>query len=272
MKTRIVFAAVLTLLMSVADPATAATKKNALPDDPTQDKLLITAGFLSGHPDLRFRLLALEKRDQGKLADAFKFFQRAAFYADKPSQAMVAEMLWNGTGTEQDRVLAYAWMDLAAERGYEGFLELRERYWAQLDPAQRQAAIEAGQDIYARFGDAAAQPRIDRSLRLERRNMTGSRTGAVGNLRIIVPGPAGPQEIDGSKFYDERFWDPKQYRQWHDTVWMKPRVAKVSVGEVTQAPELDLNTRIPYVAPAVDAQEPDTEEAMPALGSDTPTR
>lgn len=215
-------------------------------DDPTQDKLLITAGFLSAHPDLRFRLMALERRDQGKHEEAFMLFQRAAHYADKPSQAMVAEMLWQGTGTPQDRALAYAWMDLAAERGYEGFLELRERYWSQLGEDEREQAITRGQDVFARFGDTVAQPRIDRVLRMERRNTTGSRTGFVGSLKILIPTPAGDLEIDGSKFYDERYWDPAKYRAWHDGIWMKPRVATVNVGEIESAAP---SSRIPDAPP-----------------------
>src|SRR5690606_38552198 len=86
---------VLLLAMASTDLALARKNNAAPPPDPTQDSLMITAGFLNGHPDLRFRLLALEKRQAGKLDDAFRFFQRAAYYADKPSQGMVAEMLWN---------------------------------------------------------------------------------------------------------------------------------------------------------------------------------
>lgn len=258
-------ALVLAALVSTL-PAMATDK---LPDDPSQDPLMITAGFLTGHPDLRFRLLALEKREQGKQEDAFRFFKRAAFYGDKPSQAMVAEMLWTGVGTPVDKAQAYAWMDLAAERGYEGFLELRERYWARLSESEREQAIVAGQDIYARFGDAAALPRIAGTLRRERSKVTGSRTGATsGNLKIYVPGPAGPQLIDGSKFYDPRYWDPVQYQAWHDSIWMKPRVATVEVGDVSQVMDTSLDTRIPEVAPAVDAEEPQTEDAMPRLDSE----
>lgn len=242
------------------------------PTDPTQDRLMVSAGFLNGHPDLRFRLLGLEKHKAGDREGAFRFFQYASQYADKPSQAMVAEMLWNGTGTAQDRALAYAWMDLAAERGYEGFVELRERYWSQLDPAQRERAIAEGEALYARYGDAAAKPRIAAVLRRERKGTTGSRTGAVGSLRIVVMGPAGPEEIDGSKFYDERYWNPAKYQAWHDSVWMKPRIATVDVGSVQQVKPLDKASRIPEVAPLPNLPEPDAGTEMPTLepASDKP--
>lgn len=238
------------------------------PPDPTEDKLMVTGGFLSAHPDLRFRLLGLEERKKNNLADAFRFFQRAAYYGDKPSQGMVAEMLWTGQGTERDPASAYAWMDLAAERGYQGFLILRERYWAQLDESDQARAIDVGQTIYAKYGDAAAQPRLAGVLRRERRNMAGSRTGFSGNMQIYVPGPGGFEQIDGSKFYDERFWDPQQYQAWHDSIWMKPRVGRVSVGDVEQIQRDAPASRIPATVPNVDADEPETPERdESALGS-----
>lgn len=232
---------------------------------------MIGAGFLSGHPDLRYRLLGLKEFKRGNHDDALRFFQRASFYADKPSQGMVAEMLWNGQGSARDPVLAYAWMDLAAERGYAGFLGLRERYWNTLDAQQRAQAIEQGQDIYARYGDAAAQPRLATVMRRERRKLTGSRTGFAGNVQIYVPGPGGFEVVDGTKFYDDRYWDPTQYQRWQDSIWMKPRVGKVTVGEMEQVSDAGSTpaSRIPATAAAAHAEEPETPEVDEAgLGSE----
>ncbi len=257
------------LLTSIATASIAsAAEPGKAPPDPTRDPIMSTAGFLSSHPDLRYRLLGMERMRDGKLNEAFDFFKRAAYYADKPSQGMVAEMLWNGQGTSADPVLAYAWMDLAAERGYKGFTGLRERYWSRLDEGQRVRALEEGQAIYAQYGDDAAKPRLATVLRRERTRMTGSRLGTVGNLRIYVPGPDGEgMSIDGSKFYDERYWNPEKYLQWHDEIWKEPRIAKVDVGELTQVPQPELDSRIPEVAPMIDAEEPKTEDAMPRLDS-----
>ncbi len=248
----------LALVLGVAMPAIASDK---LPSDPARDPVMVNGGFLEAHPDLRYRLLGLEKYKSGDHADAFKFFRRAGYYADKPSQGMVAEMLWNGQGVDRDPVQAYIWMDLAAERGYEGFLALRERYWNQLDEAQRARAVEDGQAVYAVYGDDAAKPRIATVLRRELRNMTGSRLGSTGNLKVLVPGPAGSmQEIDGSKFYDPRYWNPEQYQQWHDAIWSKPRVGKVEVGELNQVNDGGARSRVPRVEPRTDAEEPSVPE------------
>ncbi|MBL8255015.1 hypothetical protein J2X02_000230 [Pseudoxanthomonas japonensis] len=263
MKTTQPLIGLLTLLLALQAPSDAWAQKSAgskPPPDPTEDPVMLSAGFLSAHPDLRYRLLGLEERKQGKHEDAFRFFQRAGYYSDKPSQGMVAEMLWTGQGVAKDPALAYVWMDLAAERGYEGFLVLRERYWKALSESDRARAIAEGEALYAKFGDSAAQPRLATVLRRERRKMTGSRTGFTSNLQIFVPGPAGPEQIDGSKFFDERYWDPKQYQAWHDSIWKKPRVGRVSVGEVEQIQQQSPASRIPATTPQVDAQEPQTPE------------
>lgn len=247
---------ILALTLAISLP-TAALAQIAPAKDPTSDQLMMSAGFLSGHPDLRFRLLGLDEIKQGKHEDALRFFKRASFYGDKPSQGMVAELLWNGQGAVQNRAAAYAWIDLAAERGYVGFLSIRERYWESLTETERAEALRIGQDVYAQYGDAAAQPRLDAVLRRERRSSTGSRTGFVGSLQIYIPGPAGYMQIDGSKFYDPQYWDPKQYRTWQDSIWKEPRMGKVSVGDVekvsTSAP-----SRVPETAPIKNAKEPET--------------
>lgn len=195
---------------------------------------MLAGGFLNYHPDLRYRLRAMEAYKSGKLAVARTLFERAAFYADKPSQGMMAEMLWKGEGGTRDPSLAYAWMDLAAERGYRPLLIQRERYWDALLKPERADAIARGGALYLRYGDAVAKPRYANVLRRGRSQGTGSRTGFTGNLTVIVPMAGGEQSIDGSKFYDARFWDPDQYWAWQDTVWRNLRPGVVSVGELEQ--------------------------------------
>ncbi|KAF1712432.1 Sel1 repeat protein HcpA [Pseudoxanthomonas kalamensis DSM 18571] len=218
---------------------------------------MLAAGFLTHHPDLRYRLWGLQSYQEGDFDKALKYFRRSSYYADKPSQGMVAEMLWNGQGVEQDRALAYAWMDLAAERGYAGFAGLRERYWKQLDEAERVRAIELGQEVYARFGDEAAKPRYEARLRWGYKEATGSHLGGFAGtpVQISVPGSGddGGETIDSTKFYDERYWNPKKYWEYTDNLWMKARIGKVTVGDVEQANEA---SRIPAAAPDTEFTEP----------------
>lgn len=150
----------------------------------------------------------------------------------------------------RDRARAYAWMDLAAERGYRRLVLLRERYWAELTEAERARALEEGLAIYADYGDDVAQRRIATVLRRASKRMTGSRLGAsagTSNLQIWVPGPgavAGTNASDtnmhiisGASFYKPEFWEPERYQDWHDRKWewLEERAGRVEVGELENA-------------------------------------
>ncbi|GAB3338625.1 sel1 repeat family protein [Marilutibacter aestuarii] len=254
--------AALLAVLSVA--CTGAPLVHATDVDPTADAVTLAAGYLNHHPDINFRMKALRDYNKGEYEDAIPRFQRAAFYADKPSQGMLGEMYWEGKGVAVDRAMAYAWMDLAAERGYAGFLNMRERYWSQMDETERARALEVGQALYAKYGDDAARPRIDAKLRFGRRSTTGSRTGFSANLTIQVPMPDGSMTtIQGAKFYDDKYWDPKEYFAWQDSIWEDPPIGRVDVGEVEavrEAPSAALPSRVPEVVPETDAAEPEVPE------------
>ena len=196
-----------------------------------QREVINSAGFLAAHPDLRWRREGVVAYGAGRHVEAADFFRRASRYADKPSQAMYAEMLWRGEGVVQNRPLAYAWMDLAAERAYPGFLIRRERYWAALTEAERALTLQVGQAVYPEYGDDVSKPRLARELRRALREMTGSRTGFRGTLEVMVPGPGGEWlTIPGDKYYADRYWKPAQYWAWQDGIWRAPRKPMVEVG------------------------------------------
>lgn len=247
----------------------AGAAERVVPPNPVEDPLLITAGFLNHHQDLKYRILGIEQYRKQNYEKAMTYFRRASFFADKPSQGMIGEMYWKGEGVARDPVQAYVWMDLAAERGYRGFIGLRETYWKKLSAAERARAVEEGQAVYARFGDAAAKPRYEWELRKGKRDITGSRTGFNRGVQVNVPGPAGMQSIPGSKFYDERYWDAKKYWAWQDKIWMKPRIVTITIGDVETVTR-DEGSRIPETAPEVDAQAPEVDEATPMPGASTP--
>ena len=213
----------LLLLAGLASPALAVDKK----------QMLSSEAFLGAHPDLNFRLQGLRRYDAGDHDRAFELFRRAARYADKPSQAMVAEMLWTGTGVPQDRALAYAWMDLAAERNYRSMVLKRETYWNGLDESERKRALAAGEAVYRDYGDAAAKPRLERRLRQARQDTTGSRVGSTVGLKIVIETPTGPRTIDGSQFYARELWEPELYWQWQEKTWNAPSGGAVEVGPLT---------------------------------------
>ncbi len=212
------------LALSAGVPAPAQAQQ-----DPTSDSTMLAAGFIEGHPDLLYRKQGLDAYAEGAHATAIDRFRKAARFGDKASQAIVGEMLWSGVGVEPDRVMALVWMDLAAERGYPRFVNTRNGYWNALSPAERQRARNLVDNLYAEYGDAVAEPRLATALRRERSRMSGSRVGSqTSNVQIVVPGHGS---IDGSQFYNPKYWDPKQYRAWHDAFWENAREGKVEVGD-----------------------------------------
>jgi hypothetical protein len=192
--------------------------------------------FLAGHPDLRWRTEGVESYGKGNYEEALKRFKRAARYADKPSQAMVAEMYWRGEGVPMDRALGYVWIELAAERGYRDFLVKREYFWKNMTREEQQRALTEGLALFDEYGDAVAKPRIVETLRRARAQTTGSRTGHVGALTVMISnGAGGFMTVDGSQFYASKYWEPKEYFEWQEKVWEDLPRGQVDVGELQVA-------------------------------------
>ena len=253
--------AILLPLALICGTATAAESRRAK-EDLVDDPRAIAAGFLNFHPDLQYRSYGMSAYGKQDYERAMMLFRRAAFYADKPSQAMIGEMHSRGEGVPRDDALAYAWMDLAAERGYIHFTVLRERYWNALDVAGQARALAEGEAIYARFGDAAAKPRFATQLRRGSKEGVGSRTGFTGNVKIHLPGPSGEETIDGSKFKDISYWDADEYWKMQDRVWRNPLGAQVKVGELElMGMDPARASRVPETMPEVDAAEPEVPDA-----------
>ncbi|HQZ31535.1 MAG TPA: hypothetical protein PLG89_06715 [Arenimonas sp.] len=227
-------------------------------ENDTDELVMTSEGFLGYHPDLRFRLLGLVEYRKGNYEQAMVYFRRAARFADKPSQGMIAEMLWKGQGTAVDRPAAYIWMDLAAERAYKMMLVQREKYWAALTEAERKQALEIGDAIYLEYADTYAKPRLAQKLRQARMKVTGSRTGFTGSLKIEIPGPNGSTIIDGSDYYDEKFWNPNLYFRMQDSDWKEFGEGRVDIGEIQSAGEMTVPADASDEDPAEDEA---TEEA-----------
>ena len=220
-------------MLAAALAATTGAAQARHPEAPPDERVVGSQGFLSAHPDLRWRLEGQKEYGKGNAELALQYFRRAARFADKPSQGMIAEMLWNGEGAPQDRPAAYAWMDLAAERAYRPMLIRRELFWKALTPAERERAIQVGEALYAEFGDDVAQPRLEKKLRSERNRVTGSRTGFVGSLQIVIPTLSGDLTVDGSSYYHPDYWEPERYWTWQEKGWKDPPRGVVDVGPLS---------------------------------------
>lgn len=202
-------------------------------------------GFISARRDVFHRREGIRHVVDGQYAAAAEAFRAAARYADKLSQATYAEMLWQGRpGVAQDRALAYAWMDLAAERGNSvALLARREAYWEALTEAERAHALDVGEAVYAEYGDEVAQPRQERVMQRARRGSTGSRVGAAsGNLRVVMASDmmgsdpwgnlASQSGIDGAQYYDDRYWEPARHWALQDREMERALQYRINIGDI----------------------------------------
>lgn len=202
-------------------------------------KVWESEAFLRHHPDIKHRKLGFWYQQQGDQARSLAAFEEAARHADKAAQAIIAEWHFEGTQLARDLPRAYAWMDLAAERGYPVFLAKREQYWSALDLAQRDEALVIGRQLYAEFGDAVAKPRMERALRIGRMGMTGSRVASPSALTVLLPVDGSWLAVPGSIYYRNEFWRPREYFEWFDDLHRDPPHGVVEVGPVQSGARAD---------------------------------
>lgn len=209
------------------------------------------------HPDLFGEFAGMRQYAEHDYAGALKYFKIGAFYADKLSQLSIGLMYAHGEGVPQDEATAYAWLVVAAERGYPKFVEAVDRQKVLMTPEQMQQAQPILAEIRARYGDAVAKPRIIAQLREGRTAMTGSHIGydfgvqvkadhpCTGGGTVVINGMELPKTgCPGSNLYSPERWDPKEYFVLRDSQWK----ATVTVGEVKDADAGDKDKSKPAAA------------------------
>ncbi|GAA4857360.1 hypothetical protein [Luteimonas vadosa] len=174
-----------------------------------------------GHPNEMWRYRALRALKLHQAEAARRYFRFASRYGDKFSQHALSLMMWNGVGGPVDRAQAYAWSDLAAERGYRDLLLVREKMWMQLDAAQKARAMLAGQALYAEYADAVARPRQAWAMRRAFAAATGSRVGATSDRLRFEQGDVSAEYFFVDKRWNDEYWR-EQDRQWKARVIVAP--------------------------------------------------
>jgi len=198
--------------------------------------------FVDAHSDLRFRNRGLQAYGDGRPRDAFHYFQLASRYADKASQALVSVMYWTGDGVAKDRPLAYAWMDLAASRGYPELQHQRQLYWDQLSETERAKALALRGTLDADYGDDIGARRLTLEIGTSRSQVTGSHVGWIGNGSVSYGGSAVE---DFSKFDKALHMNTTEYLQTKDAQWQWQMRSRVTVGEPEPVPPPPLDPMRP---------------------------
>lgn len=196
---------------------------------------VMTEGFLEAHPDLWHRRAGMRADASGNHQAARKHYRLAARYGDKPSQARLGEMFWNGQGGEQDRVQAFLWMALAAERGYPEFDVWKTHYWGKLDKEERDEARRREPGMLAEYADKVAKGRQAKAMRRGQRSSTGSLLGYSSASALYINLARGGS-IDPERFYAREFWEPGEYWKLQDRIWREEFKGSVSVGDLENLP------------------------------------
>jgi hypothetical protein len=181
------------------------------------------------HFDQVFRENGFEAYRRGDFDWARRHFLSAARYADKASQLALSTLYANGEGVPRDRALAYAWADLAAERGFAKFVARREQLWSELDAAERERALAEGAALYAEYGDAVAKPRHQKMLDRAVFRTMGRRPSLRGAVDTFVySGCSGARNPGGGllaggcfvpNYFDDENWESEDYWRVQDSVW-----------------------------------------------------
>jgi len=153
---------------------------------------------------------------------ALEMFELAGFWANKIAQYNVGIMYFNGIGNlPVDKIRGVAWLGIAAEQHGELADAALHAAYAELTPEQRAEADGIFRQLDAKYGDAVALPRALNRYEEERRNVTGSHLGLVGNM--IVYNNDGSFQSGNSYYADQK----KAFDDYINTSF-----GHVSVGEL----------------------------------------
>lgn len=129
----------------------------------------------------------------------FIYRDTLAATGDKYAQYMTGYMLYLGQGTPVDTPTAAAWLRLAAERGEDRFVTVRERVEGRLTDAETAAAARTFAELSSEYGDRAILEKLVREDRSRLATRGGTRVGAnVGSGRVNV----GGTEVDAKDYFE----------------------------------------------------------------------
>lgn len=158
-------------------------------------------------PGLRLHVKGARHYLGGNDRMALHYFTESARWGNKVSQFMLGSMYLNGRAGKPDRPRAWAWIELAAERGYRQMISAGEQIWREMSEAEREAAQRIHRDeLLPEFGDADALPRTERHMRQRHRQATGSRLPGTGSSPVIIQDFDGWSTRSGDTYYDSRDW------------------------------------------------------------------
>lgn len=129
-----------------------------------------------------------EYSKRGSTEAAIDLWKIAAGWAMKDAQYNLGITYFKGAGVPADRPLGLAWLALAAERKDATFSRSLAAAWDESSPAEHALANARWRELRERYADGVALPLAKRRYESEVAQITGSRAGISGHVRVWTPG------------------------------------------------------------------------------------
>jgi len=124
---------------------------------------------------------------RGDPDSALHCWEIAAGWAMKDAQYNLGIAYFKGIGVAVDRPRGLAWLALAAERKDAQFTESLAAGWDQASDAEHDQANAIWRELRKRYADAVALPLAEQRFNNEIAQITGSRVGMPGHVRVWTP-------------------------------------------------------------------------------------
>ena len=153
-------------------------------------------------PDQAHLARAAESLQDGFEKNAFENLLKAAEWGNKEAQKNLAVMYIKGLGVPKNWARAYAWLQLAASQGEPRIVAARDEVFGALREDEKVEAEAHYRELLPDYGDRRAQERRERWVTRKKRDITGSRLGQIGALRIRIPDATGyTWDLSGEQYF-----------------------------------------------------------------------
>ena len=98
--------------------------------------------------------------------------------------------------------MGYAWLDLASSLGSDAIRATRDQVFASMSEEEKSRVKGYVSDLDQDYGDRQVLLRREEWVRKQKRQMTGSRTGSSGGVRVRVADAMGKSwQVSGSQYF-----------------------------------------------------------------------
>jgi hypothetical protein len=142
-------------------------------------------------PDKIHFTYAYKNYQDGYFKAALISFMKSAAFGNSEAQKNIGIMHLNSLGTPKNSIKGYAWIKLASQYDTK-ISELEHQLFIRLTKSEQESAIEEYSKLKEIYSPIATLDRRDKWARLQKKKMTGTRTGStVPHIASLRPNGSG---------------------------------------------------------------------------------